>query len=542
MSVVDWESPSTKAQFEEMVSVLLSHRNPKVRRIDGSGGDGGRDAEFQRDGGPEIFQLKSFTGRLNGGRRGQVKSSLNRAAKRKPVAWHLVVPIDPTPKELEWFEDLQRNYEFPLTWDGKTWLNGQMAERPFIPRYFLTDERNRVLEMLTQLNEEKAALGDIHAGVERMRALAERINELDPYYRFDVAVRNGTVEVSAFPKYKGAERDRPITINVALAFPNTDGGDAAGKAFQASMDYGSPVEVEGQFIQSFTIDGPAGLGGTFTEGGAFRLGPQQPPEDWEMKLVLRAINVDGVPVATLPITLTERTVGRRGVIVRGSDRPGTFAVEMRTDFDTLQMNLNVRFSSTADHYPHDLLPALSFMRGALPPNKIEVLVGPDSLPLGEPVEAPDLGRMAEEYIRVVEDLARLQRETRTFFPMPAEFTREDLRELAEALDLLDGKEVAHGWEAASFGLNVTEPDRFLAELASKADGAAFVTEAQAGAKIAGQTLPLGKMRTQIPAARVCNLDDIRMAVESSQPNEELVVQVELEALADKTLRMSLLPG
>lgn len=540
MSEVEWERLSS-GQFEEMVSVLLSRQNPKVRRIDGSGGDGGRDAEFPRDGGPEIYQLKGFTGRLNGGRRGQVKSSLKKAAKRNPVAWHLVVPIDPTPKELEWFEDLQREYEFPLRWDGRTWLNAQMAERPFIPRYFLSDERDRVLELLAQINEEKASLNDIQAGVERMRALATKINELDPYYRFNIAVRNDTVEVSAMPRYEGAELDHPITVNMALTFPNTDEGRAAAKEFQAAMDFGSPVEVEGQFIQSFSIEGPAGFGGTFAEGGALKIGPPQPREDWEMKFELRAITAEGVPVATLPITLTERTVGRRGVIVRGSDRPGTFAVEMRADIETLRMNLDFRFSSTADHYPHDLLPALGFMSGALPPNKVQVLVGPGGMPLGEPIEAPDVVPLDEEYIRLVEDLARLQRETRTFFAMPPEFTHEDLRELSETLGLLDGNEVVKGWSTASFRLNVTDPQLFLEELTSNAEGAAFVTEGHGEAKIAGHTLPLGKMRTHLPAARVSNLEEVRQAARAASPGEELEVQVELEALNDKTLRMSLVP-
>lgn len=143
VSEVDWERLSSR-QFEDIVSVLLSHQNPKIRCLDGSGGDGGRDAEFAREGGREIYQLKGFTGRMNGGRRGQVRSSLKKAAKQKPVAWHLVVPIDPTQKELAWFENLRADYPFPLYWDGRTWLNAQFAERPFIPRYFLGDERDRV--------------------------------------------------------------------------------------------------------------------------------------------------------------------------------------------------------------------------------------------------------------------------------------------------------------------------------------------------------------------------------------------------------------
>lgn len=160
-----------------------------------------------------------------------------------------------------------------------------------------------------------------------------------------------------------------------------------------------------------------------------------------MQLVLRAVTAEDVPVATLPVRLSERTIGRRGFIVRGSDRPGTFAVEMRVDAETRRVNLSFRFSSTADHFPHDLLPALTFMRGAVSPNKLQILVGDGHVPLGEPIEAPDLVPIERKYVRLVEDLGKVQRETGTFFPMPTEFSDEDLRELVEAVDLLDGKEI-----------------------------------------------------------------------------------------------------
>jgi len=540
MAEVEWEKLSA-GSYEDMVSVLLSHRNPKIRRIDGSGGDGGRDAEFSRDDGPEIYQLKKFTGRMNGGRRGQVKSSLKKAAERKPVAWHLVVPIDHTPGELLWFEGLQRDFDFPLYWDGRTWLNTQMAERPFISRYFLTDERDRVLELIAQLNEERAALQDLQAGVDRMRALAATINELDPYYRFDIAVRGDEVQISVHPKYEGAELDRPITINMNLVFPNTKDGRAALEDIQGAMDYGMPAEVEGQFVKSFTIDGPAGFGGTFNKG-SFKIGPPEPREKFELGFVLRALNEDGVAAATLPITLTERTVGRRGVIVRGSDRPGAFTVEMRANAETRLLNLNFKFSSSAEHLPHDLLPALTFMQAMVPPNCVEVLAGPDRMPLGPPVIVPDVFSMEEPYVRLVSDLARLQRETNTYFAMPPLFSQEDLREIAEGLELLDGKEVELSWRKASFDLTVTEPERFLTALNDREDGMAFFIDGQGEVSVAGHTVPLGSIRTYSPAARITNLEEVRAALLSAHAEDEgFSVQVELEALDEGVFKLKLLP-
>ena len=541
MTEVAWERVPS-GQYEDMVAVLLSHMNPGIRRIDGAGGDGGRDAEFPREAGPEIYQLKSFTGRMTASRRRQVERSLKKAAARNPVEWHLVVPIDPTPGEEDWFEHLRGTVHFPISWKGRTWLNTRMAERPFIPRYFLEGESERVIEILTQMQQEKAAIADIQTGVDRIRALADRINELDPYYRFDVAVRNGSVEIGMVPRYEGAERDRPVRVTMALAFPDTDDGRAAAAEFQAAMDFGAPVDIQGEYIQAVEIDAPAGFAGTFPSGGYIKLGPPNPAQDWHLDAILGVLTQEGVRVASLPIYLTDRTTGRRGLVVRGADRARAISVEIRLEIETRRANLNFRFSATSDHYPHELLPALGFMRATAPPNRIQLLVGEQNVPMSDPIEVPNVLFIEDGYVKLVEDLARVQRESRTFFPMPPEFSKADLRELAEAIDLLDGKEVEQSWSDASFELIPSDPKGLLDELASKAEGATFVTEREAGAAIAGHILPLGTMRTYIPAARIANLDELRKAVERSSNDEgELSMHVALEAIGDKILKRSLLP-
>ncbi|MGE3572895.1 MAG: hypothetical protein AB7J35_02420 [Dehalococcoidia bacterium] len=85
--------------FDDLVSVLLSRTHPGSRRIDGAGGDGGRDVYFNGPSGECIFQLKSFAGRLSASRKAQIRKSLQKAEQRKPERWWLVVPIDPTPAD-----------------------------------------------------------------------------------------------------------------------------------------------------------------------------------------------------------------------------------------------------------------------------------------------------------------------------------------------------------------------------------------------------------------------------------------------------------
>lgn len=183
MTAIQWDrlDPGT---YEDIVSVLLSHLHPTSQRIDGSGGDGGRDVQYNDGIGLHVFELKSFTGRFTPGRKVQVKRSLMRASKLGPADWTLVVPIDPTPEELEWFEALGGRVTFRLEFKGKTWLDAQFAEREYVSRYFIEGREHEALRLLKELHEEEAALeSGVPSALERLTTLAKRANELDPYYR-----------------------------------------------------------------------------------------------------------------------------------------------------------------------------------------------------------------------------------------------------------------------------------------------------------------------------------------------------------------------
>ena len=63
---IRWEDLA-RQKFEDMVSVLLSRLHPDSQRIDGKGGDGGRDVQIVHSGDGSIadaFELKSFAGRV----------------------------------------------------------------------------------------------------------------------------------------------------------------------------------------------------------------------------------------------------------------------------------------------------------------------------------------------------------------------------------------------------------------------------------------------------------------------------------------------
>ena len=335
---IRWEE-LWERKYEDTVSVLLSRLHPDSQRIDGKGGDGGRDVQIVRGGDGTItdaFELKSFTGRMNSVRRNQVKRSLERAAGLGPARWTLVVPIDPTPGELRWFRQLRRDYSFPLKWRGRTWLDEKMAAFPDIRRYFIDDANAEVVRLLLELNKEQAILTCVLDAVPRLESLRERLNEIDPHYRYELAtvtgtatnwpcdvvfsVQQGDVRVDAYEKYRGAARDRPVSVRATVAVGPED------LPIMEPLGYGLEATIPHRMISNVTVDLPSGLGGNFS-CGEFNIRPADADMGDPITLSLCIMAEDKV-MASYPVQLKEQTSGPKGSVFTGIDSTGWLAMRL----------------------------------------------------------------------------------------------------------------------------------------------------------------------------------------------------------------------
>ena len=94
-------------------------------------------SKYRQGDGLVIFELKSFTGRMHPSRAsagGSVASA--GVAARARGGGVSSSRLNPTPGELEWFEGLSAGYGFGCRWLGRCWLDGQMAHKPEIARYY----------------------------------------------------------------------------------------------------------------------------------------------------------------------------------------------------------------------------------------------------------------------------------------------------------------------------------------------------------------------------------------------------------------------
>ena len=512
---IRWEDVGHE-KYEDMVSVLLSRLYPDARRIDGKGGDGGRDVQIAdaRDGSiMGVFELKGFTGRVGRSQRRQIESSLRRATELNPPKWTLVVPIDPNPSELRWFDSLRGKYGFSLVWCGKTWLDEKMAAHRDIQRYFLEGAKDEVYELLRELGneQEEARVVDVAGAVARMEKLHGRLNEIDPHYLYVMgkmgpgaslldskallAVQVGDVLVEVFPKYRGATDDRPITMNLLVAL------GAADAEIREALEYGTSVTLPGRLVKGMTLDAPGGLGGDLVVG-EFSLWPLDTELEERVTLSLDIMDGDDL-VISCPIVFTKLTSGPRGMIYSGTDSTGWLELDLKVNL--VDEEFQGRFHWTAQRgMPRAVLPVLKWIDACRPPNRLRVC-WPEGPELVSEIESPML-RGDSPWVEIVEAVAYVQECTRIYREMPLEMTEDEAEEALRFAALLRGETVDFTWRP--FVLNVAQWKPEHDDLVGR-ESSAFIVECEIGWSFDGTLYPIGRVRNYFPWAVLADVGSVR---------------------------------
>lgn len=484
---------------EQMIAVLLSHQHAgAAARIDGRGGDGGRDVQVATAEGIRAFEIKSYTGRMSPTRRFHVQASLERAATLDPIDWTLLVPIDHNPAELKWFRWLQTRVQFPIVWLGLTWIDTEFAQRPFIARYYLEGASDELKALTTLFNQERAALAAGALDVlDRMRELVLRANDLDPHYRFAVESDGATSTIRVIPRYAGAERDRPITASITLAFPDDEAGRAAAADLRRALDFGTGTKIPGAYLKEAVFDAPANLGGRF-ENGEVELIPSG-PSGVPVEVVLAVRDPGGRTLGEVPMTLVATGRGTRGAIFTGADRSGVMAITLMLDAAERSMALEVSVNAVS-YYPAELRPAAVVLTSMVAPNVLEILDA-DGDRLGRVDLEPTEPLVNKGLAEMVDDLALVQWASRMTRKVSPELGPDDVRELIFASELLRNGPVDIEWNELNIVLRDDASETVRRGLLI--DGLTF--ELRAGephlAVIDGTTYPIGRGTwTQVASA------------------------------------------
>lgn len=519
-----------------MVAVLLS-RLRQTRRVDGSGGDEGRDCYFSDEHGADVYELKSFTDRMTPQRRRQVKRSLTRAMQTGPRTWTLVVPIDPTPEEQRWFDSLGVGLLVRLEWLGKTWLEENLARFPDIIRYF-SGAAEEVVRLLAEIRAEDALPDDAAGLARRFAGQLGRLNEIDPHYWFEFGIADGTVTVMAHPRYPDAPRDRPITLTATLQFDESSGQHEAREALADFMRFGTPVTIPSASITSVTVDAPAGLGGQF-QGGSLTLDGSFPTGAEQAHAALLRVPAQPPVRHMVTMEVTDRSAGPAGGLrVLSRDRSRLLTMDQRFDLVRRTHRAHLAYQYHTGALPQDAVPVLRFC-AAVAAGQEMAITDPAGNILATSSGSFGPGTWPQVYIRCAETLAEIQQLAGTSFPLPLAFTPEDQRDMAYARAILRGDDVQAQWSGMIMPLSAPAVDCVLAQIEQHGQPFSLAAATPEILQVAGGQLPLGLVMHIMHSTRIANLDEVRAWRVSSTDSD---IDVRFDPASNKDMTVRAAPG
>ncbi|ARK05977.1 hypothetical protein B8281_15895 [Cellulosimicrobium sp. TH-20] len=217
----------------------------------------------------------------------------------------LVVPCKLTPAEREFVESLAgEGSTVAIEVLDVVGLDLLLARHDDVRRYL---ERDPVLEAVAEYQVKTAVIEDVDDLTQRVRDLAARAADLDPYWAPDYRIEGRTVWISVRPKSPDAEAKRPILTHFELDEDSATDADRA--AFRRSIGFGigEPVTVPivarkesgPDFVQ---IDGPGIL--------TLEYGKTPRPEE---RFTVRLIAPDGSQLGTHDGVVAHAGGGPEGV-------------------------------------------------------------------------------------------------------------------------------------------------------------------------------------------------------------------------------------
>jgi hypothetical protein len=356
--------------------------------------------------------------------------------------------------------------------------------------------------------EHEDALPDDAAGLAlRVAGQLDRLNEIDPYYRFEFGIAAGTVTVMAHPRYPDAPPDHPITMTATLQFDESPRQQEAREALADFMKFGTPVTILSASITSVTVDAPAGQGGEF-QGGSLTLDSTFPAGAEQAPAILLRVRAQPSVRHMVTMEVTGRSAGPAdGMRVLSRDRSGLLTMDQRFDLVHRTHRAHLAYLSHARALPQDAVPVLRFC-AAVAAGQEMAITDPAGNILAISSGSFGPATWPEGYIRCAETLAEIQQLAGTSFPLPLAFTPEDQRDMDYARAILRGDDVQAQWSGMIAPLPALAMGSMLAQIEQHGHPFSLAATPEI-LQVAGGRLPLGLVMHIMHSARIANLDEVR---------------------------------
>jgi hypothetical protein len=542
--VVDWGAYGGEF-LEKVMAVLVAQDHPNTIRRTPASGDGGIDLMIPAEDGFIVEQVKSFTDRVGGSEQAQIKKSWATlikdprlpASKKRIIEYHLVVPVNPTPGEQAWFDELTAGatynaHDFNAYWRGETHWNSLAARHMHVIDYYFNGGRDRIEKRAHALVSAAADPTrpltpiDVAASLELLRS---RLSKDDPHYRYEFRTDaipptketvgpcalmrtqgmsdGGFLTIVVVPKHHYSVEDEPINGSLRVEIADPALAASFRDAFDGFMQFGRALDLPDGMVWA-SLNAPGGLGGTFEAGGG-RIGPAlvaNPPSRWRLAV---ADDMDN-PIAEVRIDTTSVTRGvLGGVELTAAHETGRLEVQMQLHPPADDIDHRLAFSMTVrglEGQPVAAVASLARLVSSFrPPNELRLLMEYGSQVLARHRFHADESLAPQEFALHLEDLAYIQERASSTIRVPESVDADFAGQLHHFVRLLRGEVITGTWDEAT--LNIAEGTTREAVAAAFHDDGSFFMEEPEVVRIDEQDIDLGLFTTVLASAVVADVQD-----------------------------------
>lgn len=487
MARVEWTRQSGE-DVEAVVAMLLCTEYPNAWRIRPGRGDGGVDifVPLSNDRAlRDIYQVKKFASNLTNSQKRKIRASFEELLKTAAAeqweisSWSIVLPLDPTPANETWFDEMTADVDFPCRWLGLTRLDLLAAQHPMVIDYYLRDGKDRLqgqTDLLASVIARRAdrtpdeALQPMDVRSDLM-AIYKAINAYDPHYRYELSMTasppdgseasrpgmvalaaygspDGWLLISIFARSLAALEERPITGEYSVKI---DEGSELDTEYRRYQEFGTPVSLPRGSV-NVRLSLPGGLGVIDSDNNVkLSISPLETARDKhaESELVVAVLSPDESTLAELEVRLVEQTRGPAGgARTVWEDPPEFVRLEiLASEYPSLTVNMRMTIDP-AGRRPGDIVDSLEFIAHLHDPNTLGVSTayGPRQF---SAVSTSATGKERDMSVvrlaKIARALVTIQQHTTKRILFPSSFTGDQALEMIDVAKLLSGEAISVTW-------------------------------------------------------------------------------------------------
>lgn len=462
MARINWADPSLSGGlFEKIVGCLIGIEHPRSVRVRPAQGDGGVDI-FDPVGTAEVdvYQAKYYPNQLQWTK---IAASLELLSSgswlgRRVRNWYLVVPKQPTPRDITKLDELAESVPFDLAWFAEDRLVPVAAAHPEVGDYYLGDGRAQLKRVIQDWETCLHRLGSgesprIEDVQDRLAEIRTALGRHDPHFQYGLEVhpashgdalfaRPGAIGVSSvligdsivmchvYTRYRGADEDAKDRLQLRFALT----AEAAGRLADAIAVGGAPVLLQPTDIVRYELPSVGHQAPPAAEFHA-RITPEHDTTPAHLRLVVTSPDGDQTVARLTRLSISQGTEGATSV---WSSPHGCFELTLVVNVLRQEVHLSIRRCTDFAGPIAGVAGDIDLMRALQPGAEIAI-----ALDRG-PVESAGITVVLDDsfvdprVVAMLDALRVIQDHTRTIVTIPAEITGNEFVDLVDTAALLEG--------------------------------------------------------------------------------------------------------